>query len=41
MSVLAVRDAGRFQTIVERLEAYLARYEAARDSRAVFTFGYL
>jgi len=41
MAVIAASDADRFQTIVERMERYLARYEAARDSRAVFTFGYV
>ena len=37
----AIADADRIQTVVDRMEAYLARYEAARDSRAVFTLGYL
>ena len=41
MALTAASEADRFQTIVDRLEAYLARYEAARDPRAVFTFGYV
>jgi hypothetical protein len=41
MAVLAATDAERFQTILRRLEECLFRYETARDSRAVFTFGYL
>ena len=41
MALVALSDAERFQTIVDRMEQYLARYEAARDPRAVFTFGYL
>jgi hypothetical protein len=41
VALTAASDADRFQMVVERMEAYLARYEAARDARAVFTFGYL
>src|SRR5919112_640863 len=41
MAAIVAGEADRFQTIVDRLEAYLARYEAARDARAVFTFGYV
>jgi hypothetical protein len=41
MAATSASDSDRFQTIVTRLEEHLARYEAARDSRAVFTFGYI
>lgn len=41
MAISAAGEADRFQTIVDRMERYLARYEAARDRRAVFTYGYL
>lgn len=41
MAAIVAGDSDRFQTIVERMEAYLTRYEAARDSRAVFTYGYI